>query len=68
MKSKKEDKKNKSIKKENAPINNNTEEGKLSETYWDRVADDVAAGYKSDEDDNEVLNKNQHHIKKENEE
>ena len=35
------------------PGKNKENQGK---DYWDRVADDVASGYRSDEDENNVLN------------
>lgn len=35
------------------------EKESLGNDYWDRVADDVASGYESDDDENDVLNVDQ---------
>jgi hypothetical protein len=40
------------LKKSNLGRNNE----KNGKDYWDRVADDVASGYRSEEDENNVLN------------
>ena len=35
------------------------EKERLGNDYWDRVADDVAAGYTSEEDENKILNRDE---------
>jgi hypothetical protein len=50
------DRKNKGDSDSTKNTNQSGNKEKKGKDYWDRVADDVASGYKSDEDENNVLN------------
>jgi hypothetical protein len=42
-----------------APDNVTEDQVTLGNNYWDSVADDVASGYTTDEDENSILNQDQ---------